>query len=146
MQNEEIAKEIKSLIQLTIDMIEAYQQALKEIKSPYIHKKTFNFMQDYQEHIALLNDVMKKMGHETPSYKRNLKGFLIEGFTLIQSKLGEKMALKALLINEKLARKKYEEALNYDLPPYAREVVEKNYHDEKIHFGYFNKVISAIEK
>jgi len=134
-------EEINSLIQLDIDAVEAYKQALKNIDFPSIHQSLESFRQDHEEHIKALSDEIRQLGGKPMERSQDFKGFLIEGFTAIRSITGVEGALKAMLGNEKLTTKTYEKALSADVPASTKDIIRKNYEDEKKHLKYIEDAL-----
>src|SRR6185437_7161094 len=133
--NRDLIKNLSSLVQLDIDAIHAYRQAIKEIDVQEIRQKLTEFEQDHENHVQNLSQQISQLGGEPPVFKQDFKGFLIEGFTALRSKTGTEGALKAMKGNEKLTNAVYDRALSWDLPLDVRSVVEKNRVDERRHLA-----------
>ncbi|MDD5203957.1 MAG: DUF2383 domain-containing protein [Desulfobacterales bacterium] len=136
MEYEEITKKLNSLIQLDIDAIHAYEQAMKNINEVFIRDQLAEFRNDHHRHFRELSAVVQGMGGSPPDYSPDFKGFLIQGFTAMRSVTGTEGALKAMESNEKLTNKTYEEASSWDLPLDAISLVRSNFDDEKLHIRY----------
>lgn len=136
MEYEEITKKLNSLIQLDIDAIHAYDQAMKNINEVFIRDQLAEFRNDHHRHFRELSAVVQGMGGTPPEYSPDFKGFLIQGFTALRSVTGTEGALKAMESNEKLTNKTYEEASSWDLPLDAISLVRSNFDDEKLHIRY----------
>ena len=136
------AKNLCSLIQLDIDAVRAYEQALKNIDHIEIKDTIKGFQQDHERHTQDLSEEVRKLGEKPPELTPDLKGFVLEGFTAIRSLTGTEGALKAMATNEKITNKNYEDALTWDMPLEIKEIVRKNYEDEKRHLSYINDAIS----
>ena len=136
MEYEEITKKLNSLIQLDIDAIHAYEQAMKNINEVFIRDQLAEFRNDHHRHFRELSAVVQGMGGSPPEYSPDFKGFLIQGFTALRSMTGTEGALKAMESNEKLTNKTYEEASSWDLPLDAISLVRSNFDDEKLHIRY----------
>ncbi len=143
--NKEIAKKLINLAQLDIDAVEAYEQALKNIDVSNIHRKISEFRDDHIQHIEDLSEIITALGETPPKRTKDIKGFLIAGFTAIRSATGTMGALKAMRGNEELTNRKYHEALEWELPTKIKHVVEKNYEDEKRHLRYIENKIKEME-
>ncbi len=144
MANEEMVKNLNSLLQLEIDAVHAYGEAIKNIDDAVIKGRITDFQGDHQKHITDLSEVVHKLGGTPPGYSLDFKGFFIQGFTAIRSATGTVGALKAMETNEKLTNKNYSDALGWTLTPQAKMVVEKNYSDEKRHLEYIQNLLSSL--
>ena len=138
----EVIECLNDLTQLDMDAIEAYDQALKNIETSNIHEKLESFKNDHKQHIIDLARVVKNLHGEPIGPGKDFKGFIIKGMTAIQSAMGEKSALKAMQSNEELTNKTYAKALEKDLPPEAKLIVEKNYRDEQEHLKYIRAILA----
>jgi uncharacterized protein (TIGR02284 family) len=136
-----IVDKLNELIQLDTDAVLAYQQAIDACEVSEIASKLRSFQDDHQRHIGDLAELVRAAGGE-PMIKRDLKGFLIEGFTAIMSR-GDRSALVAMLGNEELTTTIYRAALEAKMPNEAREVVERNFQDEQRHLAWIKDAIAA---
>lgn len=143
MENRELAKNLCQLIQLDIDAVFAYEQAIERVEVLEIKEQLRFFQGDHERHIADLSNYVVALGERPPERSRDFKGFLIEGFTALRSVTGTEGALKAMQSNEKTTNKQYDEALSWELPADARAIVERNYEDEKRHLRYITEALEA---
>jgi uncharacterized protein (TIGR02284 family) len=135
---------LKSLVQLDIDAVAAYSQALEHIENPHISENLNKYMRDHQQHIDNLSQILRLNGEEAPEVSKDFKGFLIEEFTSLRSVTGDEGALKAMHGNEKLTNKKYKQAVD-DLVAETDVIatVESNYRDEQEHLSYIEGALEA---
>jgi len=143
MDTTEMAKNLSSLVQLDIDAVHAYNQAIEEIDVVSIRDQLTEFRNDHSRHITELSDEIRQLGETPPEYSKDFKGHLIEGFTSLRSKMGTESALKAMQSNEKLTNKNYDKARSWTLTPTAKALVEKNYADEQRHLHYIEQALAA---
>jgi len=140
--NKDIVDKLKSLIKLDIDAASAYEEALEHIDTPSIHKTVTLYLEDHRRHVDKLSDLLRNAGEVPPERTKDIKGYFIEGFTSIRSATGEEGALKALLSDEKITNRKYQDAYdNWELDPEALAVVSDNYEDERRHLSYIEDVL-----
>jgi len=143
MAEQDLAKKLYKLAQLDIDAVNAYEQALKNIEHNAIHTQISQFRDDHVRHINELSIAIRSLGAEPPERTPDLKGFLITGFTAIRSITGTEGALKAMQSNEKLTNSTYADALNWEMTPEIRTLIQKNYADEKRHLDYINSILTT---
>jgi uncharacterized protein (TIGR02284 family) len=141
MESNEMIKKLSSLVQLDIDAIHAYDQALEKIDFPVIHKQLTRFKSDHQRHVESLSDAIRRFGGEPPTFSPDFKGFLIQGFTALRSISGTEGALKAMKTNEMLTNSTYDDALSWDFPSDVREIIVRNREDERQHLQYIERAI-----
>lgn len=132
---------LQSLAQLDIDAIHAYSSAIERIDLSDVKKQLIHFRADHERHVSDLSTLIGKLGGNPPKTTLDFKGFLIQGFTAIRSMIGNESALKAMKMNEELTNKNYYEALEFDLQPDVKAVVQKNYEDERRHLKYIRQCI-----
>ncbi len=142
-KNDEPIDVLSELMQLDIDAVEAYEQALKHIETPRIHKQIKAFKQDHQQHIEDLSIMIQSLGGNPPECTKDFKGFFIKGMTTLRSLMGEEAALKAMRSNEELTNKTYQEALQHKLPRSAQLLIKKNYKDEQRHLAYITSLLDV---
>ncbi|RJP19822.1 MAG: ferritin-like domain-containing protein [Candidatus Abyssobacteria bacterium SURF_5] len=143
LDTKETAKKLSSLVQLDIDAEYAYGQAIDEIKEWPIKNRLIEFRDDHKRHVAELSVAIRELGETPPEYKRDTKGFLLEGFTAIRSKTGTEGALKAMRSNEKTTNKSYNKARSWDVTPSIKALIEKNYEDERRHLEYIETALET---
>jgi uncharacterized protein (TIGR02284 family) len=144
LERQEIIDSLKSLARLDIDAYHAYGKAIAEIKEVPISERLLVFQQDHRKHYLDLSEKLKELGGVAPEFSKDFKGYLLEGFTSIRSKMGIKGALKAMQSNEQTTNKKYREALEPEMPKDVRDLLEKNYDDEKRHLAYVEEQLKLI--
>jgi uncharacterized protein (TIGR02284 family) len=132
-------KVLKNLIQLDIDAIRAYEHAIRAAEHEVVSSRLQEFKGDHERHVRELSEHVRKLGGEPPD-KPDLKGFVIEGFTAVTS-IGTRSALMAMMGNEQLTTSRYKAALDEELPPDAKGVVERNYGDEQRHLAWIRQAL-----
>ncbi len=141
MEKNEIVNCLLNLVQLDIDAVHAYRQAIQKIDIQTVKDQLTLFKADHHRHIKDLSPMIETFGGTSPEFSKDFKGYLIEGFTAIRSITGTEGALKAMKTNEQLTTKTYDKALKNDLPPEVREVVARNSEDEKRHLQYIERAL-----
>lgn len=139
----EIINTLNDLLQLDIDAVNAYEQALKQIDNSDIHSNIESFRQDHLRHIMDLKEIIRKHSGSPVQSTPDLKGYLLEGFTALRSVTGTKGALSAMEANEKITSKNYGDALQEDIlfPADVKELLLKNFADETRHLEYITNAL-----
>jgi uncharacterized protein (TIGR02284 family) len=137
---------LSDLVQLDVDATYAYEQALKQIDDKKIYADIEGFRDDHLRHIDELSALIKELGGTPPDKSRDLKGFVIEGFTALRSVTGTKGALSAMEGNEKLTNKNYQSAIddNPDFSTRVMNLLKKNYGDEQRHLHYIQSTLKKL--
>lgn len=136
-------KKLKNLIKLDIDAKNAYNQAIDHVDDPAISSAFQKFRDDHNRHVEEISKVVREYGGEPPKMSPDFKGYLIEGFTSLRSVSGTSGALKAMKTNEKMTNKKYSDAQNWDVPADVKEILQRNFQDEKNHLTFIEEKIKV---
>lgn len=141
MTNEEIVSELKALVQLDIDAIRAYDQAIGNIDVLEVKARLTEFRRDHERHVTALSPEIVRCGGTPPANRPDVKGFLIQGFTAIRSMTGTEGALKAMQSNEKLTNRSYGKACGMGFPPEILTLLRGCADDERRHLDYVEQCL-----
>jgi len=137
-------KSLNSLIQLDIDAIYCYDEAIKRIDDRAIATTLEGFRNDHQRHVDALSALVAGDGGTPPEQSPDMKGRLLQGMTALRSVTGTEGALKAMEMNEKKTNEEYSEAQSWDVPPDVHAVLEKNLDDERRHLAYVQSQLHVL--
>lgn len=141
MDNSDIVKELKSLCQLDIDAIHAYNECLHHIDIQNIKRDVEQFRADHERHVKDLSALIHSYKEKAPEFTPDMKGYMLDVFSKIRSLSGTEGALKSLKGGENLTNKRYARAIDLDFPANIKNVIEKNYRDEQRHLRYIEEAI-----
>lgn len=144
MEAEKLRDLLTELIQLDIDAVEAYRQAVEGIEDEIMRTRLEEFAQNHLDHIEMLSQEIQSAGGEPPDLSRDLKGLIIKGFAALRSTTGTKGALKSLKTPEELAVKAYGNAVSQDVPGAVKAVLRKFFAEERIHLQYIQNNLEAL--
>jgi len=146
MRKETIIEKLNALMHLDYDTIRAYDRAIEHVDVASVREHLQLFVSDHGRHVHDLKGAIDTLGGEAPKDPgRDLKGVLMEGMTTLRSLMGTVSALRAMLHNEDLTAKAYEEALAADLPAEVATMVLRHREDEARHHTYIEMVIRELE-
>ncbi|AXR06138.1 DUF2383 domain-containing protein [Salinimonas sediminis] len=138
------AKLLKELCEADFDAIEAYEEAIKRLDDKSIADKLAQYRTDHVSHTEVLNRFLKTRNEEMvdgPDAKR----LLTEGKVVIADLFGDKAILKAMVANEKIMVKAYEEARDSDaLNVDEKAQLAKHYDDEKRHHAWIKSTSEQL--
>lgn len=138
---------VNDLIQLDIDASVAYEQAIAEIEEKDIKQQLTRFREDHERHISELSSLLESLGGKPIEKSQDIKGYIIEGMTKIQSMMGTKNALRAMITNEKITNKKYAAALEFSgFTREVRQLIRDNYQDEQRHLKYVEEKLEELKQ
>ncbi|GFO65276.1 ferritin-like domain-containing protein [Geomonas paludis] len=146
MERTEMIDRLNDLIQLDVDAVEAYEQAIKHIGYKDIAKRFSEYQDDHRNHITNLTALVQQMGGTPTKPTPDLKGYLIEGFTALMSLTGAKQALEAMKGNEKVTNRKYQEAVAQPFPEEVMEVLRTNLSQEQWHLSYIDELLTISRR
>lgn len=143
MDNSDIVKELRSLCQLDIDAIHAYNECLKHIDITEVKRNVEQFRADHERHVKDLSALIHSFKEKAPEFSPDLKGYMLDIFSKIRSLTGTEGALKSLRGGENLTNKRYARAIELDFPANIKNVIAANYKDEQRHLKYVGEAIDT---
>ncbi len=129
-------EKLRSLAQLDVDAIGAYDAALKRIDVPILKERLAQFRTDHVRHVQDLNNLISRLGGQRIEEKADLKGTILKGFTAATSMMGNEAALLAMVGNEELTNSTYKAALKFEWNDEERSLIQRNYDDEQRHLAW----------
>ena len=144
MNEKNLNEALSNLVQLDIDAVNAYDQALKEINDPIIKDRLLKFQDDHRNHINGLSKQIEMLGGKPPEQTQDFKGYVIEAFAAIRSFTGLKGALAAMKTIEEITNRYYGEMVSWEAPSAVKEVLRKYFSEEKVHLGYITSNLQAM--
>lgn len=143
MENSDIIKELKSLCQLDIDAIHAYNECLHHIDITAVKRDIEKFRADHERHVKDLSALIHSYKEKAPEFSPDLKGYMLDVFSKLRSLTGTEGALKSLKGGENLTNKRYARAIDLDFPANIKNVIAANYKDEQRHLRYVEEAIDS---
>jgi len=144
MDKKNLIEALSNLVQLDIDAVHAYDQALKEIDDPIIKDRLLKFQDDHRNHISGLSKQIENLGGNPPEQSQDFKGYVIEAFTAIRSFTGLKGALKAMKTMEEITNRHYGEVVSWEAPSEVKELLRMYFSEDKIHLDYISSNLQAL--
>ena len=144
MNEKNLIEALSNLVQLDIDAVQAYDQALKEIDDPIIRDRLHKFQDDHRNHISGLSKKIEALGGQPPKYSQDIKGYVIEAFAAIRSFTGLKGALAAMKTIEEITNRYYGEVVSWDAPSAVKEALRTSFSEEKVHLDYITSNLQAM--
>ncbi|MFL5322323.1 MAG: DUF2383 domain-containing protein [Myxococcaceae bacterium] len=139
--SEKIVSKLRGLAQLDVDAIGTYDAAIARVTDEEVATQLASFRVDHVRHVQDLNALIQKLGGAQVSQTPDLKGVALTGMTMVTSMMGTLSALMAMVGNEELTNRVYEAALKLELGSEARELVAKNYADERRHLAWIKSAL-----
>ena len=144
MKDKDLIEAMSNLVQLDIDAVYAYDQAVKEIDDAIIRHRLLKFQDEHRQHIHGLSEQIENLGGQVPERSQDLKGYVIEAFSAIRSFTGLKGALSAMKTTEEITNRYYGEVVSWEAPPDVKEALRTYFSEEKIHLYYITNNLQAI--
>ncbi len=137
-----IAAKLNTLVQLDIDAVHAYDQAIAAMDAAEIRERMNRYRDDHHRHVTDLGALVRQLGGTPPVFAPDFKGSIIQGFTSLRSLSGTDGALRAMHTNEKLTNSRYADAVRWDLTPEVRVMVQAFLTDERTHIEYIVETLA----
>lgn len=144
MNDKNLIEAMSNLVQLDIDAVHAYDQAVKEIADTIIRDRLLKFQDEHRHHISGLSKQIKNLGGQPPERSQDLKGYVIEAFTAIRSFTGLNGALNAMKTTEEITNRYYSEVVSWEAPTEVKELLRTYFSEEKIHLDYISSNLKAL--
>ena len=137
-------KTLQALVKLDYDAIEAYEEAIERLDDAVAKTKLMEFCNDHRRHTENIGNILRNLGEEVPDGP-DVKRFLTEGKVVIADLGGDKAILKAMVMNETVTNKAYEEACSSDdLDATMQQTLEQNLADEARHKQWIEARIEVL--
>ncbi len=134
-------EKLRSLAQLDVDAVGAYDAAIARVKEPLVRERLNEFRVDHVRHVQDLNAFIQQFGGAPVELRPDLKGAAMKGLTAMTSMMGTEAALVAMLGNEEFSNRAYELALGFEWSPEVRTLIEKNRRDEERHITWIRDAV-----
>jgi demethoxyubiquinone hydroxylase (CLK1/Coq7/Cat5 family) len=132
---------LRRLAQLDVDAVGAYDAAIARIKEPLVRERLNEFRVDHVRHVQELNAFILRYGGAPVELKPDLKGAAMKSLTAMTSLMGTEAALVAMLGNEEVTNRAYEQAQHLAWPPELRALIQKNRRDEERHGTWVKEAV-----
>lgn len=129
---EDVVKNLNDLIELDYDAIAAYQAAIDRLEDNNYKAQLAIFMQDHENHISALSQLVSQEGG-APADKGDMKVILTKGKVVIADLAGDEAILKAMLMNEEVTNKSYENEVTKHYPQPIQSILQEHLDDERRH-------------
>ncbi|WP_434386932.1 ferritin-like domain-containing protein [Melittangium boletus] len=134
-------EKLRSLAQLDVDAVGAYDAALARVREPLVRERLNEFRADHVRHVRDLNTFIVELGGEPLELRPDLKGAAMKGLTAMTSLMGTEAALMAMLGNEEITNRVYEMALHFEWSAPVRRLVQSHRRDEERHITWIRDAV-----
>lgn len=134
MTDRQMNDELRALLQLDIDAVQAYALALRGVDVLALRDAMGEMMRDHERHVEELGRALAARGADAP-HGVDLKGAVLGGMTAARALTGTEGALKALRQDEQLTTGRYARALAMSWPDPLLDLVRRNHGDERRHLS-----------
>ena len=134
----EVAK-LRSLAQMDVDAVGAYDAAIARVREPLVREKLNEFRVDHVRHVQDLNAFIQRFGGEPVELRPDFRGAAMKGLTAMSSMMGTEAALLAMLGNEEFSNRAYDLAVQFEWSAEVRGLIQKNRQDEERHITWIRE-------
>lgn len=138
MNIDEISGEMQKLSQYEIDTSYCLSEVIDSLNNQTIREKLISIKKECEENISKLFELTLASGRQPLAHRRDLKGFIMQEYTMLKGLAGDASLLLALDNNDLTLLKMYEQVLTFDLPDKFREEILKLQDRCKQHLEYLN--------
>lgn len=144
MSSEKVISKLSDLVALEYNAIETYEAAIERLENLDYRAKMTEFLGEHERHLMGLCDAIIQEGG-TPPDGGNYKQFLTKGPVIIAGIGGDKSVLKAMLLNEGLTNKLYENANDEIFPGYIQLMLKQALGDVRHHRVWIKSAREQLE-
>lgn len=134
---------LSKLIQLDVDAVCAYREALLHVADPGVRSDLHAFLADHERHVRELSAVVRDLGGTPIEPQRDFKGAVLEGMTRLRSR-ARFGALRAMRTTEKLTSRAYHRAAAVAMPPIGQAIVMEYLAEERHHLASIEAHIARL--
>lgn len=144
MDAEDVISKLKDLAALEFNAIETYEAAIERLEDLDIRAKMTEFLGEHERHLMDLCDAIIQEGGAPPE-GGDFKQVLTKGPVVIAGMGGDKAILHAMLLNESLSNKLYENTNNEIFPGYIQLMLKQALGDVRHHRVWIETRIEDFE-
>lgn len=134
---------LSKLIQLDVDTVYTYREALLHATDPAVRSDLHAFLADHEQHVRELSVVVRDLGGMPIELRRDFKGAVLEGMTRLRSR-SRFGALRAMRTIEKLTNRAYHRAAQVAMPPIGTAIVMEYLAEERHHLASIEAHIARL--
>jgi uncharacterized protein (TIGR02284 family) len=139
-----IVKNLRSLIALDFDAIEAYQAAIDRLHSALDQDQLRSFLADHRRHVFELSPLVAEL-HGQAVTEADFRRVITKGKVVLGGVIGDRGVLEAMMSNEQETTKAYRKgAVEPGMPPRVRAVLERNLSDERRHLAWIQQRLGTM--
>lgn len=136
---EDFIEELKELLILDYDAVEAYEAAISRLHNTNYRQKFEEFKNDHLDHIEATTKFLEKENYKIPQGP-GLKSILTRGKVLLGNLAGDTAILVAMRSNERETTSSYSKINKYDcIPEELKPSLVKGFEDETKHLAWIEK-------
>jgi uncharacterized protein (TIGR02284 family) len=138
--HDKIIEELNEVLQIDIDAVGAYQEAIDSISEMEIKRQLVEFQGDHQRHVADLGAIIQRLGGKAEK-SIDVKGALRKTMTKVAGLVGTETVLRAMLSNEKATNDVYAKHVEKPFPDDILVVLRRNFGDEQRHYAWIDMAL-----
>lgn len=144
MNSKNIISKLWDLVALEFNAIETYEAAIERLENLDYRAKMTEFLGEHERHLMQLCDAIIQEGGMPPQ-GADYKQFLTKGPVIIAGIGGDKAVLQAMLLNESLTNKLYENANEEVFPGYIQLMLKQALGDVRHHRVWIESAIEQLK-
>ena len=145
MTKSESLKVIENLAHYEIDGSLILDQVLASLENLEVQNELFVYKKKCETNIEELSFLIENLGGQPPSRTSDAKGYIMQGYTVIQGLLSDIHVLKALNYNLQLIMKAYQKAMESSISQDLKDVIRTLFENCKILSHTVNEEIDRLQ-
>lgn len=130
---------LRTLVQYEIDVIKAYQHALRHIDDPEVVETWSRAKADNERHVLELSEIMRALGEAPPRFRSDARGLAMDAVAEVTGRMSAASALRSAARLARRLVRRYERALDWDLPLEVVANLQANEADVRRHLAWFDQ-------
>ncbi len=128
---------LRTLVQYEIDVIKAYEHALRHVSDPEVVDTWSRAKADNERHVLEMSEIMRALGEAPPHFRSDARGLAMDAVAEITGRLSSALALRSAARLTKRLLRRYERASAWDLPLEVVANLQANEADLRRHLIWF---------
>ena len=128
---------LRTLVQYEIDVIKAYEHALRHISDTQVFETWSRAKADNERHVLELSEIMRALGEAPPRFRSDARGLAMDAVAEVTGRMSTERALRGAGRMAQRLLRRYERALAWDLPLEVVANLQANEADIRRHLAWY---------
>jgi len=130
---------LRTVIQYEINVIKAYEHAIRHLDDRELVELWSRVKADNERHVLELSEIMRALGEAPPHFRSDVRGLAMDALAEIAGRRSSAHALRTAGHLAARLQRRYERALDWDLPLEVTANLQANQADLRQHQLWFGQ-------